>query len=167
LKLESVLEKRQIGHVTRRTDRFHLGDNSRQLACGHRSVERFLERVDVAHRGCVRHAGGGGDPRQVAAGGRGRRKAADRQQTLVVEHHVDQVPRAISRQRREAAEIHEKRAVAVEYDHLAVRFGQRDAQAHGRGQPHRMLQVEEIRPVADRLQFRRDGSHDRHDDRVL
>src|SRR5262249_14440443 len=77
---------------------------------------------------------------------------------------VDQIARPVARERREAAEVHEDRPVAVEHDDLPLRTRQRDAEPYRRGQPHRVLQVEEVRAVADRLQLRRDRAHDRDDD---
>ena len=38
---------------------------------------------------------------------------------------------------------------------------ERDAEPHRRRQPHRVLEIEEVRPVADRLHLGGDGAHDR------
>jgi len=53
------------------------------------------------------------------------------------------------------------------HDDLAVGAREGDAKTHGRGEPHRVLQVEEVRPVADRLQLGRHRPHDGDDDRVF
>ena len=66
-------------------------------------------------------AGGRGDAGEVAAGRRRRREAADRQQALVVEHHMHEVARPVARERGEAAEVHQDRAVAVEHHDLELR----------------------------------------------
>ena len=78
-----------------------------------------------------------------------------------------EVARPVARQRRQAAEVHQDRSVAVEDDDLLLRPRQRDPEPHRRRQAHRMLQVEEVRPVPDRLQLRRHGAHDGHDDAVV
>ncbi len=63
----------------------------------------------------------------------------------------------------EPAQVHQHRAVAVEHHHLALRLGQGDAQAHRGGQPHGVLQVEEVGPVPERVQLDRHRPHDGDD----
>jgi hypothetical protein len=119
-------------------------------------VEGRLTIVDLTlplgppHHARARHAGSRRDGGDIAAGGGCGRESANRQQALVVEHDVHQIARPVAGEGGEAAKIHEDRAVAVEHDDLAIGARQRDSEAHGRGEAHGMLQVKEVRPVADR-----------------
>ena len=105
-------------------------------------------------------AGGASDGGQVGARrGRGR-EAAARLQLLVVEHDVDEVRGRVARGGRERPQVHQERAVAVEHEHLPLWLAERQAEADRRGQAHRVVEVEEVRPVAQRVKLGRDAAHD-------
>src|SRR5439155_3128983 len=59
LKLEAVLEQRQIGDECRRPYRFDLRDDRREVVRGERLVERAREVVEAGHHRRARHAGRG------------------------------------------------------------------------------------------------------------
>ena len=126
-----------------------------------------LKSSSVADRRRSGNAGRGGHAGQVGPGGRRRGEAAHRKQALVVEDDVQEVPGPVPRQRAQPAEIHEHGAVAVEHDDLHFRPRQRDAEPERGRQAHRVLEVEEVGPVPDRLQLGRDRAHDRDHDRLL
>ena len=124
LELISILQQRQVGDVAGRAHRLDLGHDRRQLVAVQRGRERRREspRVDrtVAVRGTPAAAAmpAMSLPVAVAVG-----KPPTDRQTLVVEHDVHEIPRTIARQRRESAEVHEHRAVAIEHDDRAARAG--------------------------------------------
>ena len=138
---------------------------TRQVSSG--SLDRRLggggELVNGGDRGRLRDAGRAGDPGQVGAGGGGRGEPADAEQALVVEDDVGEVRRGVAGQGGEPAQVHQHRAVPVEHDHLALRLGQGDAEAHRGGQPHGVLEVEEAGPVPERVQLGRHRPHDGDD----
>src|SRR5437763_2419974 len=98
-------------------------------------------------------AGGGGEVDTV---GRRGRMAADGDETGVVEHDVGEVPGRLVGQGRQPAEIHEQRAVAVEYDDPTLRLGQGDAEGDRGCQAHGVLEVEERWPMPEAVQL---GGH--------
>ena len=73
--------------------------------------------------------GGGGDTGDITAGRSCARKTTDRQQALIVEHHVHEIPRLVPRQRGEPAEIHQDGSVTIENNNLQFRSAQGNPQA--------------------------------------
>ena len=93
------------------------------------------------------------------------RLAAGRVVRLVVEEHVDEVRRALVAERRERAQAHEERAVAVEDDDAAIGTRPREAEAEARRAAHRADHVELVRAVVARVELAA-GEAGRRDDDV-
>jgi plasmid stability protein len=81
------------------------------------------------------------------AGRRGRLAAGDLVDA-VVHHHHGQVVRRQCCDGREAAELHQQRAVAFERDHPALRLRQCDAERDREGEAHAAQHVEILRAMA-------------------
>src|SRR5437016_7045061 len=167
LKLEAVFEQLQVHEERLRTRRLDFRDDHTQLetlACGAPGSGEFLDRAD-RYRFAV--SGFLSDARQVGSGRRRRRKSANRQQTLIVEDDVNQIPGRIPGERAERSKIHQQGSVAVQDDHPLVGFRKRESKPHRRSETHCVLQIEEVFPVAKRVKLRSDCAHDRDDDVVF
>src|SRR5207248_10657370 len=89
------------------------------------------------------------------------------EQAFIVEDHVHKVRGFVACQCAECAEVHQHRAVAIKDDDALLRQAQGQAEAHGRSQPHGVLQIKEVGPVAERVQLGGNCAHDGYDDAVL
>src|SRR5215472_16944905 len=93
--LKAILQQRQAGDISSWARGFHRRDswNARRAS----------------------------DSFQVRAGSCRCCKAADRMQAFVIENDMDKIPRPVTRHGAKAAQIHQKRAVAIEDDHFLLR----------------------------------------------
>ena len=146
-KLKSVLKQRQIGNVACRTRRFNFGNDGGEYPALEGVGYSCLETVDVAYGDRPRNSRGTRHSFQIRTGtGRGW-KAADRQQTLVIENNMGQVARVVASHGRQRAQIHEQRTIAVQDNHVSIGQAESKTEAGRRRQPHGVLQVKEIGPM--------------------
>ena len=162
--LEAVFEEADVHGEGRGADGFDLGvDDGEAAAVGGGGVG-LREGLDVVGAVDVLDACLAGDAGEVGAGAGGGREAADGEQALVVEDEVGQVGRRVTGQGAEGAEIHQQGGVAVEDGDLLVGQGEGEAEAHGGGEAHAVLEVEEVGPVAEVVELDGHGAHDGDDD---
>src|SRR6266516_1186706 len=129
LELAAVLEEPQIGDEACGARRLDLRDDGGQVMGGERRIERVGEFRERTHRRAAGDACRGRDSCQVAPRRRRGREAAHGEEALVVEHHMEEVLRAVAGEGRETTQVHENRAVAVEHDDLQLGAAQRQAEA--------------------------------------
>src|SRR5581483_187670 len=168
LESKCVFGELQIHAVVIRPDGRHPGDDHAEIAPRERLDRRLAECEHRVDRGNVLDARGARDRGEIRdAAGRMRLEPAGRQQAAVVEDEEHQVTRPLARERREHAEVHQHRPVAVEHDDRLARQVHREAEPDRRGEPHRMLQIEEVLAMPEIVQLLRARAHDRDDGLVL
>ena len=128
-KLKSVLEKREIGGVACRTRGFNFGNDGREFPARDGVGYSCLETVHLPYGDRLRNSRGTRHSFQIRPRARRRWKAADRQQTLVIENNMRQVFWAVSSQGAQRAQIHEQRTIAIKNNHLSIRQAESKTEA--------------------------------------
>ena len=107
-KLETVFEEAEIGDEGFGTGGFDFGDDGLQAFAADCAVNHGSEFIDSADGASLRDTSGASDAFEIRASARGSGKAADGEETFVVENDVEEVFRFVAREGAEAAEIHEE-----------------------------------------------------------
>src|SRR5262245_42772922 len=157
---EAVLEHVGVDEVAGRAYSFDLGHDAGKLVAGQSSSNCRDEVVGVARAHGVLDAGSAGAGCQVSAGRRGGGKPTDGEEALIVEDDLHQVAGAVAGEGRQSAEVHQDGPVAVQHDNAARRLAEGEAEPYRGGEAHGVSEVEEVRPVAERVQLSRGRAHD-------
>src|SRR5579859_4546857 len=142
--LEAVFQQRQLRYITLGAGSLYLGHDASQLVAVHGLVKGGLEFLCRMYRLGLGNTCCTGERRQVAAGGCGRGKTADGKQAFVVEDHMHQFLRTITRERCKAAQVHQDGAISIEDHDALLRQAEGQSEAGGRRQSHGVLQIKEI-----------------------
>src|SRR6476620_12312905 len=145
-----------------------LRDDHAEIVARKRLDRGLAEAEHRIGRGHVRDPGTRCDRCKIGDSRRGvRRESSGRKEAPVVEDEVHEIPRPVPRERRERAEIHQNRTVAIEDDNLLVWQVQGDPEANLLRQSHRVLQIKEVVAVAEIVEFLGARAHDRHNDFIV
>src|SRR5215467_2627459 len=120
-KLKSILEQRQISHISRRSGGIHFCDDGCQFPALRSFMKGGPKTLDIVHGDGSRDSRRTSDPFQIRASAGDSWKSADGQQALVIENDVSEVVRTITCQLCQTVEGHLQLVVTIENNNALIR----------------------------------------------